>query len=393
MTDSWKVICASISNCLINTTITMPANVDWNDVFLEAEKQRITSIVRCGSSYYVPGKFKDKWKITYYNDLGYASYVIEVMKKLVDLMNIYKIPFCILKGTSVAVYYPEPLLRSMGDIDFIVQKEYIEKTKEILIQEGFIPDLGEEKDPRHQSFSYKEEICCELHQRFSFDEMDIDIDTIIENSYEKLETGKIRGVSFPMLPPLENGLVILDHLRHHLYSGLGMRQVLDWMMYVNNILDDKYWEETFSPVARSLGFEKLACVTTRLCQIYFGLSSDLHWCRNIDDNVCEEFMNCIIESGNFGKANGLGANIEHTIINFRNRGFFSYLQTAGEYNWEAYHKHPWLKPVAWIYQVFRYIKQGLQVKKIKGSLKNDFIRSEKRYQLLKDLDLLNNKSR
>ena len=35
-------------------------------------------------------------------------------------------------------------------------------------------------------------------------------------------------------------------------------------------------------------------------------------------------------------------------------GIFKQLQSRGETNWTLYHKHTWLRPFAWIYQLFRY---------------------------------------
>ena len=45
-----------------------------------------------------------------------------------------------------------------------------------------------------------------------------------------------------MFPPLENGLVLLGHINQHLEEGLGLRQILDWALYVDKALDDDAWE-------------------------------------------------------------------------------------------------------------------------------------------------------
>ena len=64
---------------------------------------------------------------------------------------------------------------------------------------------------------------------------------------------------------------------------------------------------------------------------------------------------------------------------------FRYLQKAGENNWEAYHRHPSLKPLCWFYQIFRYAKQGLSRR---GKLKEDLDRGRKRYEMLEKLNIL-----
>ena len=104
-----------------------------------------------------------------------------------------------------------------------------------------------------------------------------------------------------MFPPLENGLVLLEHINQHLEEGLGLRQILDWALYVDKALDDDAWEYTFAPVVRRLGLERLAITVTRMCQLYLGLRSDITWCASADEKVCDSLMNYIMEQGNFGR--------------------------------------------------------------------------------------------
>lgn len=61
----------------------------------------------------------------------------------------------------------------------------------------------------------------------------------------------------PVLPPLENGLVLLAHVNQHLGSGLGLRQILDWQMFVDAHLTDELWERGFQHAAQQIGMEKL----------------------------------------------------------------------------------------------------------------------------------------
>ena len=64
-----------------------------------------------------------------------------------------------------------------------------------------------------------------------------------------------------------------------------------------------------------------------------------------------------------------------------------YLQTAGEYNWKAYHRHGWLRPFAWAYQIGRYAKQGFAAKRSGGQLKEDLERGKARSALVKKLGI------
>ena len=122
-----------------------------------------------------------------------------------------------------------------------------------------------------------------------------------------------------------------------------------------------------------------------MCQMYLGLSDSIKWCAEADERVCVHLMDTIIQSGNFGFNNGGGTVVEKTFTKFQKKGFFSYLQEAGEYNWEAYHKFHLLKPFAWVYQIFRFTKQTLDTKRSFNQLVDDYKRSKERQKLLKDL--------
>lgn len=87
-------------------------------------------------------------------------------------------------------------------------------------------------------------------------------------------------------------------------------------------------------------------------------------------------------SGNFGIKTGTGNNVETVTAAMKSHGAFYYLQLAGEHNWELYHRYHFLRPVAWLYQIFRYVRQEIG----RGfKLKDDINRGSARADLLKKL--------
>ena len=77
------------------------------------------------------------------------------------------------------------------------------------------------------------------------------------------------------------------------------------------------------------------------------------------------------------------------MVNVKRQGLFHYLQKAGEFNWkETLRVRPWLRPMAWIYQIFRYAGQAKSSGRTGETLRNDMKRSGERYELLKELELL-----
>ena len=188
-----------------------------------------------------------------------------------------------------------------------------------------------------------------------------------------------------MLADPLNGLTLLAHISKHLEAGLGLRQIIDWVMYVNKELHDDAWP-AFCGKADQLGLMKLAKVTARLGQLYLGLPEEnISWCKEADDELCAELLDYVFECGNFGRK--LGANNKVTSVFSKGktfRSFFIDLQHSGEGTWKAYQKHPCLKPFAWIYQSFRLASRGLKNLTL-SDLKKDYAASKKRNQLMEKL--------
>lgn len=158
-------------------------------------------------------------------------------------------------------------------------------------------------------------------------------------------------------------------------------------MHVHCNLDDYYWNNEFQAIVQEKGMEKLAVTITRMCQIHLGLNETITWCCSADDTLCNQIMESLFLSGNFGSKNDSGRSFEAVMTNFKREGLFKSLQNAGENHWKAYKKHSWLKPFCWLYQIFRYAKQGIATKRNSKLIKGDIERSNERYELLKKFDI------
>ncbi|MBR2992892.1 MAG: nucleotidyltransferase family protein [Clostridiales bacterium] len=343
----------------------------------EAVQQSVQGLV----SPEIPKAFSNrKWyQAQYRRKASYLLYCTaqDELKKVLDDAGI---PFVILKGNASAVSYKTPYLRSMGDIDFLVPPDQYKKTQALLFSNGYIAGYD---NGRHAQFKKGNQLF-EIHHHNSHD---IDIEDYLTAGMLKPDIISIDGHTFPILPKLANGLVLLDHFRSHLQSAVGLRHVIDWMMYVYRNLDDEFWFNEFALVAKKLGMDTLAIILTRMCQIYLGLPETITWCKDANKLTCEQLMNIILKSGNFGRKNFKGNNFEVVNIRMKKMGLFQSLQYAGKHNWKAYHKHHWLKPFCWFYQICRYIKQGFKSGRNKEQFKDDFKRSNERYELLKKLGI------
>lgn len=327
-----------------------PEGVDWDAVLQEAKDQTVVAIAAPA----VPEEEAEKWRIPAARNKMRFFQLLNEQTNLVQLFNDAGIPMVILKGCAAAMYYPVPLQRTMGDIDFIVPTERMDEARQLMTENGYLYTF---KALRHYDYE-KNGVLLELHFRYSDDNWDIEHH--ITDGISRFEICEIYGQQFPALPVEINGLVLIDHIRSHLYSGLGLRQIIDWMMFVHAFEDDKRWIDRFVPLVREAGLETLATTVTKMCGLWLGLPDDITWCDNADEETAQQLMQMIFDSGNFGrKEQNQDRPMQGFIMEASKYGVFRFLQIAGETTWKAYQKHHFLRPFAWLYQCFRLAKSGL----------------------------------
>ena len=180
-----------------------------------------------------------------------------------------------------------------------------------------------------------------------------------------------------VLPDLVNGLTLIEHVNHHLEGGIGLRQILDWYMFVDKCLSDDAWP-AFQAIAQKTGHERLAIIVTRMCELYLGLPPH-KWCEDADEQVCEELMLFILASGNFGRKNSQDHRTSMEALSYSNtlRGAIQYLTRRGMMNWKAAQKYPILRPIACIYQMNRYFFKGLFRRGSVGKFKDEISESKR----------------
>ena len=341
-----------IKASLFGTEPSFPVDIDWDAVLQEAKDQAVVALAAPA----VPKEEAAKWQTSVARNTANFLNLLNEQTKLIRLFDAAGIPLVILKGFAAAMYYPAPLRRAMGDIDFLVPPEYFEKARSLMDDNGYVFNSNHGTD-RDYSYSMRG-VVLELHHRYSDEKWDID--PLIMKSFSDISTRELFNHRFPVLPEMINGLVLLDHVRHHLQGGLGIRQIIDWMMFVHANLNDETWETGFAQLARGAGLETLAVTMTSMCKKCFGLTDPITWCDPADEDTAQELLEAVFDYGNFGsKLTEEIQPAEYITISARRMGMFRYLQARGEQNWTKSREHPFLRRFAWLYQIFRYIKRGL----------------------------------
>lgn len=334
----------------------IPEKTDWNFIYEEMRSQTVSTLVYpwLRSHTLSNSTFQQKWMTDCLQQQTRWMQIMHAQTQLINLLEEHNIPSVIIKGAAAMMAYPNPSLRAVGDIDFLVKREDYDKVAHILENSGY--QLENIKNPKVHHYGYtKNGISFELHKRLAIiKDTDEQLLSLFESGIENRTWHTMGSVKFPVLPKELNALVLLFHINQHIRTGLGLRHIIDWMMYMysNQNLND------ILPIARNTGMEKLAITVTIMCQRYLGLPIII---EESEDYPSDDLMSYIIGKGNFGcKPETEEDKIAHVSFMVNNPiRFLVRLQKGGMKRWNLVQKHRLLRPFAWAYQLVFIIRNLL----------------------------------
>lgn len=347
----------------------LPDSLNWKQVYEEMWAQAVDALVVdwvAGQSV-IDADMKRMWSRLSVHTVRHWFQVMDGQEALTELLNRHQIRFAIIKGAAAAVSYPRPEYRVMGDVDFIVQPEDARSVRNLLLANGYKDLLNESAvqdcfESTHHVELVKDGVEYELHWTLPLGRQEKCVEERIPEwlryGLAHTEVKELEGYHVTVFPWELNGLVLLRHMMQHLQeNALGLRQLVDWMMFVHAHLDDAAWRDDFQKIAAEAGLEKLAIHATRACQVHLGLREEgITWCLGADLALSEELLGTLMKAGNYGEKSREEDRGLRTMM--RNRSVFSFLkslQPMGVKNWEMARKYPVLRPFAWLYQIGRDI--------------------------------------
>lgn len=234
----------------------------------------------------------------------------DAVGRFARLMKENGIAYVVFKGLAVARYYPEPFVRTMGDVDFYVPKEDFLRAVEV-IEQGLHVKMDKEDVDKHYSFDWQG-IRFEMHYQIEtfgshrhqlcFDRM---IDEIMAEHTDSFTVCDSDGneTEVSVLPPTEDLIVVFKHwFNHLLVEGVGLRQTLDLAVLLN-AYRDKINVGRLMTALDDIGYMKAFRAMLAMMKRYFGFewldSNFVLGCR--DERYADKLMAAVMESGNFGR--------------------------------------------------------------------------------------------
>lgn len=272
-------------------------------------------------------------------------------RRIADLLEKNGISYVLLKGISLADFYPVPEYRKLGDVDiYINDKEMFNRAEELLLANGYTKD--DEISDHHQGYLYKvpqtgRTMILELHYRivglYQYAPANKIVDAVFASGAFTPIIQKVNDRSYPVLPPTEYTFYMIHHMLKH------------------------YILET--------------------CRIYLGLPETINSKIHYNKNDCEAFITQLLEDGDVTHNNGstLVGSGSYEKINFLTYFKEGHLQMHVRF--PKLGKCPLLWPALWMitFVCFLYNTYTLRNTTLKETLRS-FKQDNQRSKLLRIFD-------
>lgn len=295
--------------------------------------------------------------------------------ELDEVMRKNNIRYVVLKGCSSAAYYREPELRIMGDVDFLVREEDVQRAISILEGIGFERDQYE-FTTNQSAYKRLPNSVWEIHKSVTgIPNNDVGklIRELFSDIFETASLTEKDGLKYYVPSPFNHGLILLLHKASHMTAGgLGLRHLCDWAVFVSKFSDSEFCD-VFERKLKGVGLWKFAQIMTLLCEKYLYAQKRI-WTADCDvkDYELEEIMNDILSGGNFGQKDKKRYR-EIKYITDREEGKIGdknlFLQFLKSLNHKAYADYSFIRkyrlflPFGWVAEAFSYLLLVLKGKR------------------------------
>ena len=390
-----KTVLDLLSSAMFQKPFCADKEVDWKAVFDECKAQSVISLAfSVLPKREVPQKIYAHWKALVNENLAVNSKISYAHTMLNDLLNQASIPYVILKGCASAEYYDDPLLRTMGDVDFLVSEKNIKQVDKLLENQGFVFNNSFHEIERAYE---KDGVILELHWNITgipggkTGEL---LENIFKDIFEKSELKHFDLAEYYSPSSFHHGLVMLLHVaRHMITGGIGLRHFCDWAVFVDKVGKD--FVPLFEDKLKQVGLWRFAQIMTQFCTLYLGLPQQ-EWAGISDKQLLDQLKDDVFAGGNFGHKD-LSRADEAKFITSRKKGgvnndsnLMQAVLSANEIvrkHWKFADKVPIVYPAGWAFFGGRYAIRSIAGKRDRVKVSALVKGAEKRKEVYQELKL------
>lgn len=266
MTKEQKVLLELVSRSLFGFEGKSYMKADLGLVFKEAQQQAVVPLAFSKAS--LPEGLSKKIGKNISRHIANNIRVEYDHTELHNILSSNNIPYVILKGCASASYYDVPILRCLGDCDFLVYTSDLKRAGKVLLSEGF--ECSEEKNICHTVYK-RGDAHLEMHWEvpgIPGGEIGEAVRNYLSSTIADSVTyqGKMGTMRIPN--GFHHGLIILLHTSKHMTGeGIGLRHLCDWAVYANKV----DVPEVLGDCLKNIGLYHFAQILTQLSVKYLGL--------------------------------------------------------------------------------------------------------------------------
>lgn len=301
---------------------------------------------------------------------------LQIQSEILGKLKEADIPCAVIKGSTVSVNYPEPMIRTLGDIDILVNVTDYEKTIELLCGNEYENESSE----GHQ-FHYKyttQGVAVEIHKyvtEYSDDKYGEKIKNFMDDALGDVTIKQIDEFSFPSLSDKYQAATLLLHTQRHFYENrLPIRMLCDWAMFVESVSEED-WDDVVYPFISEMELDSLCDGMCAICAEYLGTDCVEKIKGNIDEEtkrvMIEEFLNCgVIKDENaWSKSIASGYSKKRKLSKGKVIPFVMILNDIARHEFKLAQKSVVFLPFCWTVIGFRYIFRRISGKRSRVSFK------------------------
>ena len=362
-----------------NKEILLPPSADLNYVFHLGEIHSLSAVVCYAlNPQIINGKIKQSQITKDLQSLLFSTITLQTQRhnafeKLLDKISSAKIKTVLMKGIVLNKYYADPMVRTFGDIDFIVEPQSLPRLDKLMSDLGYEKSVSEEKVVNYSKGNEKYEAHIAL----------------LDDKYITNEgTKNFASLVFSNLSPSEREYVyylnpeyhfayLLIHLSKHIrFLGAGVRMYLDLALMLKN--EPNLNIEKIKDYMKSLGLLEFFNSTLWLLKKWFNVYPNIE-IAPLPEEVTEKLEEYIISGGAFGT---YGRNPGASRIRKSKgplRAFLRFIfptYSDIKYRYKFLNSRPYLLPAGWIVRWFDGI----------------FFRSKRAEKILKGIVTLNSEA-
>ena len=345
---------------LISTWCASATPEDWKDLMDEAIQQGVYllvfSVVKHNLKDILSSTANDKYERLFLEGIFFNVQNSQDHRNVGKLMSENGIPYVILKGQASGRYYPIPKYRHCGDVDFLVNKNDIEHTGKLLESVGL--KRTKDKDHKCHIAFYDRHLAVEMHWQPG-GVPDGDKGQICIR-YLKNIIESARAYDGMMVPDdFHHGIVLLLHTAVHvLNTGLGLRHLCDWAVYIDKVDVSQYKSQL-----QEMGLWRFAELLTQVSVIYLGVKNQSWAMGNLDKSLLEEIIEDFLASGEFGikdperinEAKLMTTSTQGNVGNNLVAQFFRMLTEKSKKALHTRHNASLMIPLGWFYVGIRHM--------------------------------------